>query len=473
MTKWPLDGKSHSNVDSNVILKTKRIDAFLQNSDRQILVATKGMGKTLLLRVKKKMIEDEKSGSLIIPQSREYDEPKFTGTLSSKKVIRSLESWRSLWEVCITFSIFSYSKFGKKEEFDDEIRVMVDNFELPRAISEYILVGILKSQRIDPSYFLNKFITECTIQKLEQFLRNTSDVYRLSNRFITNSVCVFIDAFDQTLSDNFKEDIEIWKNGQLGLVKSVHKLHSYNPHIKVYTSIRQEAFAGFLDEQKSVIKGLSTILEYSQSDLKAIFELSIKQFTGLNSIEEFIGFKEVTNSFCNQKEDVFEYIYRHSTYTPRSIMKFGREIDESSNTKTELEFKKIINKTGSENIIDDYLSTEKIFLMNYIKSTKNLFSLLSLIPSNVLNGKMIESIKNQFAVNNGFTQEDCHPFCELYNIGLIGKVNRSTVSNGNITQVFKKPHEFDWQHYHITGNSEKDIYLVLLIVEIFILLIQM
>jgi hypothetical protein len=337
---------------------------------------------------------------------------------------------------------------------------------LKESIKEDFLNKIIENKRLYPSYFLNELISQCSSKEIEQLLKTTARIYYLSRTFITNSVCLFIDAFDQTLADKFvinekNRNIEIWKNGQLGLLKASHKIHVHNQHIKIYSSIRQEAFSGFVDADRSVIKGKSAILEYSKKDLKDILENAISKYTIHKNIKDFIGYEQITNRFINEKEDIFEYIYRHSIYTPRSIMKFGKAIDETT-AKDEDSLMKLINNKGSEQLVEDYLYSEKLIFLDFLSTKDHLISFLELIPSNVLHSKSLSSIKNLFAAQKGYFAEDCHPFCELYNIGLLGQVKTNNIDPTSKKQKFIKPHQFNWTKNHIlhSNNNDKNIYLV-------------
>ena len=239
-SKWPTDGKEHSNVSLNHLYRNGVIDNFLSNENANILIATKGMGKTLLLRAKKKILEESHLGHLIIPRNEEFDEPDFHGSYSPNKIINSIESWRSIWEISIILSVLSYS--NSHRESNDFKRLIDDYFhsitKIDDSLKDDFKLTIFNQDSRKPSYYLNELISRYSFKHIEHFIRESSSkIYVLSDRFITSSVCVFIDAFDQTLSYKFPNNNEIWKNGQLGLLKAAHKLHVRNKHLKIYQKI--------------------------------------------------------------------------------------------------------------------------------------------------------------------------------------------------------------------------------------------
>ena len=75
---WPIDGTKHHEVGRASLYTNYAIERFLNGDQHTTLIATKGMGKTLLLRAKKKILETDPEGVLIIPRDAEYDEPPTT-----------------------------------------------------------------------------------------------------------------------------------------------------------------------------------------------------------------------------------------------------------------------------------------------------------------------------------------------------------------------------------------------------------
>jgi hypothetical protein len=52
--KWPVEGKEHIVINKTDIFRNGIIDDFLENENTSFIIASKGMGKTLLMRFKKK-----------------------------------------------------------------------------------------------------------------------------------------------------------------------------------------------------------------------------------------------------------------------------------------------------------------------------------------------------------------------------------------------------------------------------------
>lgn len=458
---WPIEGSQHHNVSRDVIYSDARIARFLDGSQETLVVASKGMGKTLLLRAKKKALEDDPSGILLIPRNAEYDEPKLRGTLARGRFSQTT-LWEDVWAFAIVFSILTH-RWGSREGFVEDsaqLQARIEALEIDAGFKTDILRDIQEQARNLPSYYLAKLLERSSgaIHKLARSMYLVDD---LSARYVTSSVCVFIDAFDQTLTEHFSHDLEAWRAGQLGLAKAARKLHSMNRHIKVYASIRQEAWSGFADDDREVIKGSAVILEYEEDELRKMFEHALRLYSGRRSTAEFLGLSSIPHRTCGVEEEVFSYIYRHSAGTARSIMYLGSELQKlhpfaiSDSTRLAA-VRRCVNDVGADNIFGDYLLGQRKLFLSTLNSAQRVRTLLSLIPANVLTGRSLATINRTFAAQAEIDADQSRPFCELLNIGLLGVVRRDI--NGEERQYFRKPYNFQWTEHEIVRDD--GIYVV-------------
>ncbi len=106
--RWPIDGHDHRYIERSNIYENPKIRAFLDSSNVTLLIASKGMGKTLLLRVKKKIVTTSHSGIILIPSSdAEFDEPKLHGTFTTSGY-QDLLLWKDLWSFAIVISTLTH-----------------------------------------------------------------------------------------------------------------------------------------------------------------------------------------------------------------------------------------------------------------------------------------------------------------------------------------------------------------------------
>lgn len=457
---WPIDGTQHHEISREKLFTNSNIEDFLDNESLRIIVATKGMGKTLLLRTKKKILDANEDGTTVIPQNLEYDLPKLQGTISLYGY-EDIAIWTNLWKSALIFSILNYHVAFSKLDGNDNLWNYIEDLSIDSSFKRILVTSIIENQRNNPSYFLNELIKR-QLSTLHRFFKSFHNLDEILAKYIRHEFIIFIDAFDQTLTDHFAENMVTWKNGQLGLIKASHDLNISNRHVKVYATIRQEAYSSFKDDDREVIRGSALILEYEQFELKSLFEKAIKNYSKDNSIESFFHLEKIHYEWCDESEDLFNYVYRHSTLTPRSIIYFGKAIDKLGLKKldkiqVETEIRKTINKVGAENLYEDYLLSQKRIFLHTLQNESSIKKLFSLIPSNVLKGNSLKIINSRFAKIMNLNEKDCHPFCELYNIGLLGKVSQKGFPLQQI-QVFKKPYEFDWSQNGIL--KEKSTYLI-------------
>ncbi len=454
---WPTEGSQHHDLSRDVIYMDKQIQSFLDGDQYTLVIASKGMGKTLLLRAKKHLLEESEEGLLIIPRNIEYDEPDLRGTLPSKG-FEHLKLWEDIWTASIIFSILTHRWDSKEEVADyiDKIKIHLDGLAIDNSFKQDVLSDIEFQTQNLPSYYLS-MILDRSISAAEKFTRSMRQVDELSRKMINSGTSVFIDAFDQTLTAHFSNNIDVWRCGQLGLAKATRKLHNMNHHIKVYASLRQEAWAGFDDDDREAIKGSSIILEYSENDLKKMFEHCIRLYSNQENIESFLGATKIKNGWCKVYEQPFSYIYRHSAGTARALMYIGGalsklDLEDLSEDDSLESIRRCINKVGADNILEDYLLGQRKIFLKTLCTLDLITQLIKLLPSNVLTGKSLRSINQEFCNIVGLNEQASHPFCELYNLGLLGVVERDLLSNSE-EQHFRKPYEFQWGQIHIVRDD--------------------
>jgi hypothetical protein len=98
----------------------------------------------------------------------------------------------------------------------------------------------------------------------------------------------------------------------------------------VFVSVRQEAWAGFESDDREVIKGKAVLLEHNFHELRAMFEHAVRRYTTYTSSAELLGGEKIKNGWCGASEDSFQYLYRHSIGSARSIMNLGGRIHEAA-----------------------------------------------------------------------------------------------------------------------------------------------
>lgn len=160
-------------------------------------------------------------------------------------------------------------------------------------------------------------------------------------RSFHSPIAIFIDNVDEyfnravSYSDRSRVEDDIrhtlWVNAQLGLAKAAREINSVNNHIKVFASVRQEAFqiSRRRDPLALQILGNTLQLEYDFDDLKEVLLKNIEAEDVRNlvspsaqdPIERFFGkhASVIEHSYTNEDETIINFVLRHTLMRPRDI----------------------------------------------------------------------------------------------------------------------------------------------------------
>ena len=249
MGTWVSDAEKLGELHLSYVAKNKDISDFLErrNFDKHIIVSSKGMGKTLMLRLKREQVSQSKEGFFIVPQNEQND---YVNLPSSPNVelessLRDKIFWEDLWKSSIAISLFLGHRININQDLENEISEQIENWNLPPDIEALIKRRITKHSAINkrPSSILDSFLTigKPAIEKYRS--KGQNKIWSLYLDTIQSACAVFIDSFDQELNRRNPGDLDIWCAGQAGLLKASWELSRHNKHVKVFVTIRQEAYS--------------------------------------------------------------------------------------------------------------------------------------------------------------------------------------------------------------------------------------
>lgn len=423
------------------------VDDFINH--KSFIIAEKGIGKTLLLK-KKKYDLLKKNNGLFIPENPELDFPDSFDNLSANKIsfLESDRNTKSLWQLAIQLSAV------KKYYFTDSILPELEKDDLPVTFIE-----ILKFKELNtPSEFFTHIIyTESISEIMSYFTPPYSSKIRRAYTDIRSTIYIFIDRLDQAMLNSYSQ--AMWLAMPNGLLQAAWDLNEWNHHIKIFCSIRKEAYVNFTSEIKGNISGKVCILKYNENELHELVNTLSLYYESGKTIEQIVGFNAFTSPSTGNEETVFGYILRHTVSRPRDLIRIAYhlcdEFDNNDTTDKVYLLRKATNEKA-KNITEEIFNEQARFL-ECLQSDRNKF--LSLIPRNILNQEIVDKICKTY--NNReeqCTREQClksksnggckHPFCELYNIGLLGYARRSEP-----VQKFKNIDD-DGDVQHLTSNYE-------------------
>jgi hypothetical protein len=163
-----------------------------------------------------------------------------------------------------------------------------------------------------------------------------------------------------------------------------------------------------------------------------------------SSFYQFIGRSTVRNLHCRISEDSFRYVHRHTTGRPRDLVVICSEIARERST-SETQFRNTVNRVASSVLLPLVFNEMNVFL-DCLHDEEERIRFFKLLSHNVMTRREVEAICAAF---NGLDDLNYHsddeagvqighPFCELFNCGLIGTVLEDNVED-TVLQQFRQP----------------------------------
>ena len=132
--------------------------------------------------------------------------------------------------------------------------------------------------------------------------------------------------------------VRVWHAGQIGAWVALRRLHGINPHVRIFASIRKEAYhyAATHEAEFSNLRSFRRELRYGRGDIKRIIENNISvtprselaDKSNQNLLLRFLGRDNefVSNVGTAKQECVIDYWIRHCSLRPRDAVTIGKEI---------------------------------------------------------------------------------------------------------------------------------------------------
>jgi TIR domain len=437
MKAWNIDAntikKNELNTSdlSSLLVSTREIQDFLSNETRKMfIVAPKGVGKTFLLKVKSQLFRNSSNGFKFIPEETLCE--SFTSnelSYSDQDILKfgDRSIWLKLWELCVYTLIV---KNFMPEELPPELAKLVGSE--PGILSEILGTYLLERNNIDKYHaYIPKSLKP--------------SVRRLREKSNANQVAIFLDNIDETFdsyvgfeaqSQGRLKGSSIWINAQLALLSVTKDICKSNSHIKIFITIRSEAYNSFHDPLKLQIDDLCVFLSYKKSQIKEIFlkNVAITEPSDLakpdepNLIRRLIGYDTILHKFVEdgngqkKSEDVFDFIYRHTYGRPRDIVLMGKGIVEEfsgSDVRDPMVLGTVVNNQSYK--LFEQLKDETVPIFE-----DRIFELFcERVSSNVI------KFDDAFHIYQAFKKEGFdNVFSYFYRLGLVGTVDRELQNSG-------------------------------------------
>jgi hypothetical protein len=437
---WATDANQIDIHDlDRILFRNEMINDFLTRRHRHFISATKGFGKTLLLTCKRQLLtQSGTSGSqplTLVPEGRPYlDFMSEMRSLSEKyeKPLSSLSTTKRLWSAALRISAVSHHPG------------VIDGGEAPE-LEEFPerVVRWLGGARVQPTVVF-KELTSLRVSELNQLIDRTENFLDQKLRQIHGGTYFFIDKVDQAIRHLSRD---AWIAIQAGLIEAAWETMNANSHLKIYASIRQEAFTNYQSDIKSNLFAATTSLNYSDEDLQGLLDQLSRCYEGCSSFADFLGLNVIRHGRRPAPEDSFRYVRRHTCGRPRDLVAISSELSTRRSTLNEKLLREIVQQTSSTLLVSNIFDEIRVFL-NCLGDVEARYRFLAEIPGNILEKSDAVRVCERFnGLESGSLQhfgEDSgdihHPFRDLYLGGLLGVVVHD-MERGWMVQRFRKPHD--------------------------------
>ncbi|MBV8089548.1 MAG: hypothetical protein JO139_08215 [Alphaproteobacteria bacterium] len=458
-----------------LIHETSSIKAYLapKHQERTILVAPKGYGKTLLLIAKKKSFLEARSGQIVMAENRFIDRPLGIFPVIKRELLDLLSSdyefWKSLWKISLSLSAIKAFARATRERPAD--RNLLSHDWYARIITDdhkYFEAGEIFTDLLSQDY---KYIFN--------IIARSAVIFPYFNR-INTQVVFFIDNVDEyfrpVLEDrsagaNSRHSLyrnrsnAVWSLAQIALASVAYELEKTNHHIKIYCTIRHEAFLKMPEFEGDAfqISGRCTKIEYTRDDLEKIFLKNIDitprdrlvDPDNADAMARLVGNANTTvdHRFVSRPEPVFDYFLRHTLYRPRDLMFIGGEIVKINPGERSAPAIRDAVNTATKTIVDSIFGEMRPFF-----AVPNRDLLFRRIETNVLALDQIHEVSEAYLADLGAAHypngEAGQPFSVLHKLGLLGTVRLEFANEGRWRQHFLQPTEIQINNDHELPVSE-------------------
>ncbi len=453
MRAWTVDADDiqiADDLDTTLLHRTSWIETFLEQkrSDQFVVTATKGFGKTLLLKAKR--ISYGAGAAVCIPENGLLDKPIGDKVFNAGMIAlygESTDNWKRVWLIAIAVAVLKRLGMTDGLKVNPQLHGLIVNPNLTGVIDHF--VNLLDFERGD----LFRAASD-TDNQLVPRIRN-----------IASPVAIFIDSIDEYFNKHITTRVatrashagelspNVWYFSQMGLVEVAYQLRRVSHQLKVFVAIRKEAFAKFDDTTSMTqqYRGSTVDIVYSPASLREIFINNVRREAARNLVDPgklrddplsaFFGADNVTHEPSGEREDVFEYVCRHTLRRPRDFMTIGRKLSElrPDERRRDDALKNAVH-AGATAIAREYINEIGPYLGGI-----DLYALFRLIDRNVLTRADCERIYLEYAIAMDLSHEPPHVFSALFRAGLLGWVDLDLVT-GRAVQRFLLPGERPFEH---------------------------
>lgn len=413
---WASDANQINTSDlDRVVFRNRTIEDFLLDRGKFFLSANKGLGKTLLLSYKRHLLTSDgrnnQSAICLIPAGRPYlDFMSSPPSISAahEGFLAKLNNAKRLWGFALRVSVLS--------QFPHLVGPLhrAKLAHVPDTVVEW-----LNGEKVDPTIVFKELLSS-SVKEIHQAIDSTTNLLARKFKGLHQATYCFIDKVDQALGSLGRE---AWVHVQAGLIEAAWDAMNANSHVRFFASIRQEAFANYQSEIKANLHGATTVIQYCDSDLRALLDQLTRCYEDQKSFKELIGIHVVREPFQPQTEDSFSFLNRHTLGRPRDLVIIASELSKIRATLSEAIYRRKVREFAASMLISNVFDEMRVFLDRLSKRPARM-KLCTLLSSNILSAEDLERVRLEF--HPGDPSGD--PFAELYNAGLLGVIDAISIA---------------------------------------------
>ncbi len=440
----------------DLVFENAVVSEFLHSPGKHFVAGSKGLGKTLLLTYKRSMLSEQyqapqleggggrrrgQAAVQFIPEGRPYLD--LMGDLPSVGQaqidhISQHEACKRIW--AFGFRLAALSHYPTLAAVDDREELAL----LPRRLR-----AIALGKRAEPTVVVKELLA-LSVRQLNRVIDETESLLERAIRSLHSAMYVFVDKLDQALR---KLPRAAWISMQAGMIEAAWDVMNTNRHVKIYATIREEAFSSYESDIKANLFGATSTLRYSKRDLEELLEKLTYYYERL-PLRDFVNTSELGRApntdralGAVQRERAFDFLHRHTLGRPRDLVIIASEISRSRRGLDELRFRQIVRETSAGMLASNVFDEMRVFL-EVLRDRDQRSRFFALLPHNVLTREEIVDIwcsfhgldRAYFEAHGRDSDDVYHPFRELYDCGLLGIVT-SEPGAGQQQQRFRQPHD--------------------------------
>ncbi|WP_437734517.1 P-loop ATPase, Sll1717 family [Sorangium sp. So ce1335] len=428
----------------DLTFKNAVVREFLDSANKHFVSGSKGLGKTLLLTYKRSVLseiylaatgrERRHAAVQFIPEGRPYldlmgDLPTVDQT--RRDLMSGLHECKRLWSFSLRMSIVSHLSAATGAGDPRDLA------PLPRSLRE-----LLEGRPVEPTMVLKELLS-LTVRQINQVIDAMERPLERRIRSLHSGVFIFIDKLDQALR---RLPREAWIHMQAGMIEAAWDLMNANRHVKVFATIREEAFSAYESDIKTNLFGATSTLRYAKHELFELLE-KLTYYYERVPLREFIHLDVVSAGRSARGESTFDFLYRHTLGRPRDLVILASEISRNRQALDERTFTQIVQSTSAGLLVANIFDEMRVFL-EVLRHRDKRDRFLALLPCDVLtHDELVEvwckfhEVDRAFFDAHGRDADDVyHPFRELFECGLLGVLGADPGAERQI-QRFRQPHD--------------------------------